>query len=81
MIQQIEYQPLQSFAFICHHDERSGYWYRVVMVRRRGLDGQFFATHSDLAWPLARRLADRLCDRYGIADRGALYCGRVISVV
>jgi hypothetical protein len=80
MISQVEYRPLQSFAFICHHNERDGYWYCVVMIRRRGLDGELTATHSDLSWPLAHRLAEKLCDRYAIQDRGGLMCGSIITV-
>lgn len=60
-------------------DNRGRYWLRLVTVRRSA-DGLLSSHYSDLSYSLARRLADKLCDRYGIEDRAGLYAGVIMSV-
>jgi hypothetical protein len=71
---------LTAFAFVAHQNDREGFWYRVHMIRQRHPDGSMNADSYDLPPAFARRLADGLCDRYGIEDRGALMCGRIFTV-
>lgn len=72
-------RQLYAFAFVSHQSERDGVWYRVHTIRERKTGEPLDARTSDLAPEFARRLADRLCDRLGIVDRGALMCGRIFS--
>lgn len=69
---------LICFAFQAHHNERDGYWYRCVTVRRE--NGEIKTRFNELSWSLAPRLATQLCERYGIVDQAALLCGRIFSV-
>jgi hypothetical protein len=65
-------QPLTAFAFVPHSNDREA-WYECHTLR----GGEAETCLAILPPDHARRLADRLCDRLGITDRGALYCGRV----
>lgn len=69
---------LLSFTFIAHENDRE-FWVRCVTIRRNP-DGSWRSHFSDLSWQLGRRLAERLCDRYGITDRAGLHCGRIFSI-
>lgn len=69
-------RPLIAFCFVACQNDRE-FWYRVHTIRERGPSGEFDTRTSDLSPELARRVADRLCDRFGITDRGALMCGRI----
>lgn len=66
-------QPLTAFAFVAHSNDREA-WYECHTLRTGDPPENRV---SILSPALARRLADKLCDRLGITDRGALYCGRV----
>jgi hypothetical protein len=70
---------LLCFAFQGCHNERDGYWTRCVTVRRNA-DGSISTRFNELSSDLAQRLAEKLCQRYGITDLAALFCGRIYSV-
>lgn len=66
---------LTGFCFVCHSNDRES-WYSVYT----SYDDGRLPRHSTLSVPLARRLADKLCDKYGITDRGGLMCGFWMTV-
>lgn len=67
--------PLVCFAVVMCQSDRD-VWYRLYTCRELA-DGSLRWHYNDTSLCLGSRLAERLCDRYGIADRGALHCGRV----
>lgn len=70
--------PIICFALIGQWNDREGFWYELVTVRKRG--DQMATRFNIVSRELGRRLADKLCDRYGIEDRGGLYCGQVFWI-
>lgn len=71
--------PLLAFALVGHSNDRDEFWYELVTVRKSA-DGAMLTRHNVCSMALGRRLADRLCDRYGIADRAGLYTGWPFAV-
>lgn len=51
-----------------------------VRTIRQGPHAALVCSVSRMTWDLARRLADKLCDRYGIEDRAGLCRGRLMHV-
>jgi hypothetical protein len=68
---------MKFFAHLTETDGRQ-YWSRLIVSRY--VDGLISTTTNDCSLALGRRLADKLCDKYGIEDRAGLYCGRIFNV-
>lgn len=67
---------LAAFSFRPCCNDRDGFWFRAWTMHE-DTAGNLTRHISDLAPGLARRLADALCDRYGIEDRACLLSGKV----
>ena len=64
---------LQCFALVTH--QRDGkFWTEIVTVR----SGELAARRSVFSLIRARRMADKLADRYGVTDRAGMYVGAII---